>query len=227
MKDATEVVLEDLGLIERPTVVLVLAQVKPLLGASGAQRSAGIQTRVYADVDPVAGPPTGSVRATAHPGPQRGYAVAVEQRLEVADLALLERALGQHHDVDVADLLVRRAERPVDEVEVQGFAGGELEEAERLLFKAPDRARDRAEVDLSHSQRPGQQQDIAALGLRAGARGAERQLVPADVHLAADDAGITRKGRPPGRRGPRLGKHAKEAGGDARQRAGSRQQLAA
>src|SRR5262249_44719214 len=69
MKDATEVVLADLTLVQRPTVVLVLAHVKPVLGHVGGRRSAGIEARVHPDVDPVAGQSTGSARAATHAGP--------------------------------------------------------------------------------------------------------------------------------------------------------------
>ena len=57
VEGASEVVLVDLALVERPPVVLVLADVKPLLAGAITRPSAFPEARVHARVHPVLAEP--------------------------------------------------------------------------------------------------------------------------------------------------------------------------
>ena len=111
-------------------------------------------------------------RRVADPGDERADAVAGEHRLEVVDHVVGDGALGQHHHVDDVDLVERRGQDAVDEIEVERLGRGELEEAERLAFDALDRCLERPEVALADAQRPRQEQDVDRLPPRVDGRDA-------------------------------------------------------
>jgi hypothetical protein len=67
MKDASKVVLSDLALVQRPPMVLVLADVKPRFRIPDWRRAALLESRVDADMQPVAGEPLRLLRAPADP----------------------------------------------------------------------------------------------------------------------------------------------------------------
>src|SRR5262249_55086984 len=57
VKRAPQVVLEDLSLVERPAMVFVLADVNPPFAHGHRQRPTFFESRVHADMHPVAGQP--------------------------------------------------------------------------------------------------------------------------------------------------------------------------
>ena len=57
----------------------------------------------------------------------------VQQRLELVDLALVDRALRQANDIDTTGLLAGGHQHAVQEVQIEALRGRELEEAERAF----------------------------------------------------------------------------------------------
>ncbi len=161
-----EVVLQQLTLVERPAVVLVLAVVPPPTAEADAE------------VHPVARQPAGGRRRVTDARHQHADAVAVEHRLEVVDRAVGNGALGKHDDVDDVDLVSGRGQHSVDEIEVELLGRGELEEAERLAFDALYRWLLRAEVAGADAQRPRQQHEVERLPARIEPGTLRRDLVP-------------------------------------------------
>jgi hypothetical protein len=151
----------------------------------------------------------------------------VQERLEVVELALIHRALGQEHDVDGSGLPPRGAQHAVQQLEVEALVRRELEEAEWLLPRPVHRLIDRPEVGRVHPQRPRQQQQRGVFGLQVRPPMPRRQLVPARRDARSDGAGITRERRAPGGRGLHLGEYPQQAWVDAGDRPGPAQQLAA
>ena len=116
--------------------------------------------------------------------------MAAQQRFQRVELALVDGALRQQHDVNAANLFSRRDEHPVDEIQVEPLLRCELEEAERLLCQPLDRALHGPEVRLSDPQRPGQQQQLGVLGLGVGTVMTSGQLVPMGLQARAIDTGV-------------------------------------
>ena len=152
--------------------------------------------------------------------------MAVQQRFEVVDLALGDGALGQQDDIDAARLLAGGDQHPIQQVQVEPFGRGELEESVRVLGQ-PLHIAHRVKVGCLYSQRPRQQQQGGVLGAQVGAAMAGRDLVPAGVDAGALHAGVARKRRSSRGRSDDLGQDAQQAGVDAGQRPGAGQQLAA
>ena len=134
MQRAAQVVLADLGVIQRPPVVLALADMHPL--AAGG----------HADVHPVARELPRLCRALPDPGDQPGHSVTGQERLQVIDLAVLDRAFWQDDDIDGVGLVPGRGEHPVHQVQVEPFGGRELEEAEGVVGQPLQRPPHRPEV---------------------------------------------------------------------------------
>jgi hypothetical protein len=104
--------------------------------------------------------------------------VAVQDSLELVDLALIDGTLGQHHDIDVVDLVQSRGKDAIHKVQVEPLGGGELEESERVALQPLHRSLHRAEVGLADPQRPRQQQQVVVLSPRVGPEVTGRHLVP-------------------------------------------------
>ncbi len=134
MQHAGQVILADLGVVERPAMVLALPDVRPL----SADR--------HSDVHPVAGEPARLRRVLAHPRDQGGHFVPRQQCFQSVDLTVLHRAFREDHHVDGTGLIPGRGERPVGEIEVEPFRGIELEEAEGVVGEPLQRSRYGAEV---------------------------------------------------------------------------------
>jgi hypothetical protein len=79
MKGAGEVVLKYLSFIQRPAVVFVLANVKPLFAGRARQRSPFFKSWIQADVHPVAWELSRLRRALADP--------SLEDRLILQEIA--------------------------------------------------------------------------------------------------------------------------------------------
>ena len=120
--------------------------------------------------------------------------MAAQKRLEVVDLAFVDRALGEHDHVDA--LLASGDQDPVQEVQIEAFGGRKLEKPERVLAQPPHRALDWAEVRCTHAQRPRQQQQRGVLGPKIRTAMASRDLVPPSLDARKLHAGLARKGRP-------------------------------
>ena len=226
VKGSAEVVLLDLVFVQRPAVVLVLADVKPRFMPLVRQQPTFLESGVEAHVQPVAGELTRLPGGLAHPGHQLDHPVAVQQRFEGVDLVLRDGALGQHDDIDTARLLAGGDQHTIQQVQIEPFGRGELEESIRVLGRPQHRAH-RVKVGCLHAQRPGQQQQVGVLGAKIGTAMAGRDLVPAGVDAGALHAGIAREGQSSRRRRDDLGQDPQEAGVDAGQRSGASQQLAA
>ena len=95
-------------------------------------------------------------RLLAHPRPKSDHASVEEESLELVDLTLLNRALGQTYDIHAPGLPTGRHQDAVQEVEVEALRGRELEEAERVLRRSLHAALNRAEVRGVHLERPRQ-----------------------------------------------------------------------
>jgi hypothetical protein len=104
--------------------------------------------------------------------------VPVQDSLELVDLGLIDGGLGQHHDVDVVDLVQSRDEHTIHEVQVEPLGGGELEESEWVPLQPLHRSRHGTEVGLADPQRPRQQQQVDVLRPRVGPEVTGRRLVP-------------------------------------------------
>jgi hypothetical protein len=189
VQDSSEVVLEDLTLIERPAVMLVLADPKPAPRRLAGRR-AFLEPRVHTAVKPVPGRCSRKVGAPANTREQCDNPVPVEQSLELVDLALVDGQLGEGDDIDAADLLAGGDEHPVQEVEVETLRRRELEERERVLARPLDRSLQRAEVRRFHLQRPRQEQQVGVLGTHVRTGMAGRNLVPPGVDAGSMDAGV-------------------------------------
>jgi hypothetical protein len=175
---STQVVLIDLFLIQRPSVVLALADTHPVFAGGDG------------DVNPVAWKLPRSCRTLADPGDQGNHPVLVQERLESVDLAVVHGALREDDGVDVADLVAGRDEHSIHEVQVEPFGRCELEEAEGLLGKAVHRASERTEIRLSHPQRPRKQQIVDPHVVRPAARAAATHLVPPGLDTRTVHPGV-------------------------------------
>ena len=80
----------------------------------------------------------------------------IQEGLELVDLTLLDRALGQAHDIHAPGLPTGRHQHAVQEVEVEALRWSELEEAERVLRPPLHAALGRAKVRGVHLERPRQ-----------------------------------------------------------------------
>ena len=124
MKDASEVVLSRPGL--RPATIggACSGGCETTILNPRPARPALLESRVDADVQPVAREPPRLSRAPADPGVELGHAMAVQQRFEVVDLALVDRALGQHDDIDATGLLTGGDQHPIQEVQIKRLRPG-------------------------------------------------------------------------------------------------------
>jgi hypothetical protein len=59
--------------------------------------------------------------------------MVVQEGLELVDLTLLGRALGQTHDIHAPGLATGGHQHPVQQVEIEALLWRELEEAERVV----------------------------------------------------------------------------------------------
>jgi hypothetical protein len=118
--------------------------------------------------------------------------VTGEKRLELADVARTQRALGEDDDLDGTLLVPRRLEDPVSQVQVQQLPWCELEEAMRLELGALD-GPGRLKVLRADAQRPRQHQHVPLLCRAARPDGPRRDPVPDCVDLGAPDADIARQ----------------------------------
>jgi hypothetical protein len=162
MQDSAQVILEDLTLIQRPPVMLVLPDVKPR-PRCGRHRSTLLKAWIDSPVQPVARQPAGLRAALADARIKEPHPMAIEQSLQRADLVLADRALGQHDHIDAVDLLASSDQNPVQQVQIQSLRGGKLEEAIGFLGQPLHRPGHRAEVRLSDPHRPRQQQQVREL----------------------------------------------------------------
>src|SRR5262245_62087483 len=119
MKRAPKVILIDLPLVQRPAMMLVLADVKPLLATRGRNRSAFCQAWTEAVVHPIAWHAPHFRRALTHAGDERHDAMLVQQHLEIFNFALIDGTLGQDDDVDAVHLLSRGHNHPTEKVEIK------------------------------------------------------------------------------------------------------------
>jgi hypothetical protein len=149
-------------------MMLVLADVKPLPAGAVGRPCALSQPRIHARMHPVAAEPPRAWRALTDPGREHDYAVPVQDSLELVDLGLIDGGLGQHHDVDVVDLVQSRDEHTIQEVQVEPLGGGELEESDRVSLQPLHRSRQRTKVGLADPQRPRQQQQVDVFRPRVG-----------------------------------------------------------
>src|SRR5262249_16872960 len=118
---AAQVVLVNLRFIERPTMVLPLTDMHPMLAGQ------------YTDVHPVTRELPSLLRTLTDPGDETRHPVIGEKALEPVDLAVVHGALRQNDDIDGVDLVPGGDERSIHEVQIEPFGGYELEEAERFL----------------------------------------------------------------------------------------------
>ena len=163
-------------------MVLVLADVKPFRALRLRKRTALLEPRIHANVDPVARQLLQFAGVLSDPGLEEHHAVAVQQRLEALDLGLVDGALGHEHDIDAPGLLARGYEHTVEKLQIEPLLGRELVEAERFLLLPLQRTLEHAEVRLPHLQGPGQQQQVGVLGAAIGAAMARRHLVPVSLY---------------------------------------------
>src|SRR5262249_31670702 len=178
MERAAQVVLVDLPFVERPAVVLVLTDADPVVaGREG-------------DVHPGGGGVAGLLRMLPDPDDETGYPVTAQQRLEIVELALVDRALREDDGADAVDFVQGCDERPIDEVEIELFGWNELEEAKGFIGPPVHRALEGPEVRLSYPKRPGQQEEVGALVARLRPRAAAGHLVPSGLDCRALDAGV-------------------------------------
>src|SRR5262245_25056087 len=104
--------------------------------------------------------------------------MAVQERLEIVDITLVDGALREHHDIDTVDLVSGCDYRAAYKIQIESFRRRDLEEPERLLGCPVRGALHRAEIGLAHSQRPGQQQQVGVPGPRVRTRTTDWYLVP-------------------------------------------------
>src|SRR6516165_8637624 len=104
MQRAGEVVLADLGVVERPAVVFALPDMHPL----SADR--------HTDVHPVAWEPSRLRGALADPADQGGHLVPGQEGFQALDFAVLHRALWQDDYVDGAGPVSGCGKCPVREI---------------------------------------------------------------------------------------------------------------
>src|SRR5215472_11075056 len=145
-----------------------------------------------ADMQPVGAEATAGVGWLTYPRDDQPDAVTGEERLELADVARKQRALGEDDDVDGTLLVPRRLEDPVSQVQVQQLARCELEEAIGLEPGALD-GPGRLEVFRVDAQRPRQHQHVPVLCRASRPDGPRRDPVPDDVDLGAPDADVARQ----------------------------------
>src|ERR1700753_2086119 len=93
-------------------------------------------------------------RMLAHSWLQADHPVALQNRLEFADLVLVHGAFGQVDDVYAAGFLSSSGEHPLPEVKAEAVARAKLKEPVWLLSLPPHRPFDRAEVRRPDAQRP-------------------------------------------------------------------------
>src|ERR1700722_2094223 len=165
-----EVILIDLPGVQRPSMMLGLADVEPA-GTEGLQRpgAALLQLRRQAPVHPVVWKLIEPRSPAAYPGGQRGYSVRLQERLQRRNLILRDRALRQAHHVDAVDLVAGGDEHPVHQIQVESLGGVEVEESIRFVGIAPRGPFDGAKVACPYLQRPWQQQEVEVVGARLGA----------------------------------------------------------
>ncbi len=211
-----EVVLEDLPLVERPAVVLVLAVVPPL------------PAELDAEMHKVSGQLACRVRRVLDPCHESADTMAGEDRFEFVDDVAGHDALGQHDHVDNVDFVERRGEDTVDEVEIESLGGNELEEAERLALGSLGRRLPWSEVAVPDPQRPRQQQDVGRLTPRIEAAPLRRYLVPLGADTWTTHTCVAREGAQRDAAGGRqhLRQDAQARQSDPRQRSGAGEQLA-
>ena len=174
---AAEVVLVDLGLIERPTVVLSLADVHPVLvgvdgrGAPSCRGTAPVRPRGWRT--PVISPNTPCRASSA-------------SRSSISDSSMA--LSGQDDDVDAADLVAspRRASGPRGRG--RALPTARTRRTAGLLARATDPGT-RVEVRFSNPQRPGQQQVVDPAIVRPGRAGG-RHLVPPSLDAGAVRGGV-------------------------------------
>src|SRR5262245_60676067 len=104
--------------------------------------------------------------------------MTVQDSLELVDLALIDRALRQHDDIDAVGLVPSSGQHAIQQFKVEPFGWDELEESERLALQPLQRSLHGAEVGLADPQRPRQQHEMDELRLWVGAGMAGGQLVP-------------------------------------------------
>ena len=154
MQGAAEVVLQHLTFVERPAMVLVLAVVPPPAAEEDADVHPVARQAVRRRGSTLADPGHQHARPRGGPAPPRASSISS------SGTALS----GSDHHVDDVDLVERRGEQSIDEIEIDRFGRDELEEPERLPIGALHRLLPRAEVAVPDPQRPRQQQDVGAAG---------------------------------------------------------------
>jgi hypothetical protein len=229
VEGAAQVVLIDLCFVERPRVVFVLANVKPAFAGWGRGLYAFLESRAHANVHPVAAESLRLRWTPTDAGDESRHAVMIQNGLETIDLALVDRVLREYHGIDTADLVPGGDNHATHQVEVELFRGRELKAPKGLLRQPLHGPLNGAEVGFSHSQRPGQQQEIDVVGLRIRAAVTGWQFMPQGLHAWTMHARVAweRAQRGSIGRGPDLGQHAQELWINPSKRSFSRQQFAA
>jgi hypothetical protein len=206
-------------------MVLVLADVKPLTARAVGRPCALSQPWIHACMHPVARVPPRAWRALTDPAHELDHAVPRQHSLELVDLGLIDCRLGQHHDVDVVDLVQSRDEHTIHEIQVEPLGRGELEESERVVLQPLHRSLQGTEVGLADPQRPRQQQQVNVLRPRIGPQVARLQLVPGGFEPGSLHTHVARERGAAGRRCTHLGQDPHAPRRNSRQRSRPGQQL--